>query len=95
MSDAPLFQNADEQEQIYAPQQVGDARVSADETSSVGPPASGDGGDTPVAVPLSTGGGGGAVPASDAFDPGMDREARDLARGDTKVVGRDPQDAAR
>lgn len=95
MSDAPLFQNADEQERVYAPQQVGDARVSADETSSVGPPSSGDGGDTPAAVPLSTGGGGGAVPTSDAFEPGMDREERDLQRGDTGVFGRDPHDAAR
>ncbi len=92
MSDAPLFQNMDEQEAAYTG--TSPERIEVDEQGSLGPPRS-DAGDTPAAVPLGTGGGIAATPASDAFDPGMDREERDLARGDTNVIGRDPQDMAR
>ena len=89
MSDQPLFQNMDEQEAKYTGEQS--ERVAADEQGSLGPPRS-DEGDTPVAVPLGTGGGGAATPPSDAFDPGMDREEHDIASGDTGLVGPDVRD---
>lgn len=86
-----LFKNMDEQEQIYAPQQdPGNERVAADENSGI--VRSSIDNNTPVAVPLGTGGSLGAAPASDEFDLGMEREERDLREGDTDVVGRDPSD---
>lgn len=95
MSDQPLFQNADEQESAYAPQELaaGDekARVAADETWG-GMPATD--GDRPVAVPVSGSGTTFAAPPSQEFEPGMAREEADVARGDTRVTGRDPRDEA-
>ncbi len=95
MSEKPLFQNTDEQEALYAPQQVPEnEQVAADETSGI-VRSSIARGDTPVSVPISTGGSGAAAtPPSDSFEPGMEREARDLQQGDTSVVGPDPRDEA-
>lgn len=95
-----LFKNMDEQEQIYAPNQVPDEVMPAHEvdrgenaTSGTGQGNAGDIDTTPVAVGLGTGGSAAAAtPASDEFDPGMAREERDLQRGDTNVVGPDPRD---
>ncbi len=89
MSDAPLFQNMDEQEAAYSG--TSPERVAADEQGSLTPPRS-DAGDTPAAVPLGTGGSLAVTPTSDAFTPGMEREAHDLRHGKTGVIGPDPQD---
>jgi hypothetical protein len=92
MSEDRLFKNSDELERTYAPQQIPEEqdRVAADErTNSTRDDI---GGDTPVPVGLGTGGSVAATPASDEFDPGMDREERDLRRGDTSVLGPDPRD---
>ncbi len=93
MSDTPLFQNADEQERTYAPQQVPEQaqQVQADEQGGIGSVLRSEEGNTPAAVPLGTGGSFGVAPASDAFTPGMDREAADIARGEG-VVGPDTRD---
>ena len=94
-----LFKNADEQERIYAPNQLPDNPLPSHEVDRGENAASGAGQgnagdiDTPVPVGLGTGGSAAsATPASDEFDPGMEREARDLARGDTSVIGPDPSD---
>lgn len=95
-----LFKNMDEQEQIYAPNQLPDAVMPAHEVdrgdTAASNTAQGNAGDidtTPVAVGLGTGGSASAAaPASDEFDPGMEREEHDLRRGDTSVVGPDPRD---
>lgn len=94
-----LFKNMDEQERIYAPNQLPDEVMPAHEVDRGESAASGTGQgsdgdiDTPVPVGLGTGGSAAAAtPASDEFDPGMEREARDLQRGDTSVVGPDPSD---
>ncbi|HEX6287826.1 MAG TPA: hypothetical protein VFZ66_01475 [Herpetosiphonaceae bacterium] len=95
MSEDRLFKNADEQEKIYAPQQVPgepQEQVAADEHSMTPRDRTED--HTPVAVGLGTGGSAAATPASDEFEPGMNREERDLRRGDTDVVGPDPSDQA-
>ena len=89
MSDKPLFEHMDEQEARYAGEDPD--RVAADEEGSLGPPRS-DEGDTPVAVPMGTGGSIAATPPSDAYDPGMDREERDIASGDEGIVGPDMRD---
>ncbi len=94
MSEKLLFQNTDAQEATYTPQTLasGDAktRAAADETWGAIPDADDD--DTPVAVPVSGSGTTFATPPSQEFDPGMDREERDMARGDTNVLGPDPRD---
>lgn len=94
-----LFKNMDEQERIYAPNQLPDQVMPAHEVDRGENAASGSGQgsagdiDTPVPVGLGTGGSAAAAaPASDEFDPGMAREERDLQRGDTSVVGPDPRD---
>lgn len=94
-----LFKNMDEQERIYAPNQLPDNSLPSHEVDRGENATSGtaqgnlDDTDTPVPVGLGTGGSAAsATPASDEFDPGMEREARDLARGDTGVVGPDPSD---
>ncbi len=90
MSDKPLFEHMDEQEAQYASEDP--ARVAADEEGPIGPPRSEEG-DTPVAIPLGTGGTSvPTAPTSDAFEPGMDREERDIARGDEGYVGPDMRD---
>ena len=93
MSEKPLFQNTDAQEAMYTPESLasgdGKTRATADETWGAVPD---DHGDTPVAVPVSGSGTTFAVPPSQEFDPGMDREERDIARGDTDVLGPDPRD---
>lgn len=95
MSEKPLFQNMDEQERLYAPDQVpGDDRVTADETSGIVRQSINEGDLTPAPVPLSTGGSLAATPASEAFDPGLEREEDDLRRGDTGVAGSDVRDEA-
>jgi predicted lipid-binding transport protein (Tim44 family) len=93
MSEDRLFKQMDAQEQTYAPQQLPadqQERVAADNRANTPRDATDD--HTPVAVPLP--GGIAAAPASDEFDPGLDREERDLQRGDTSVVGPDPRDQA-
>jgi hypothetical protein len=78
MSDAPLFQNADEQEQIYAPQQVpgaaSRARLEGDgnihDTSAVEPPAA-----APVASV-------GSSPSGVAAPPNVTDDDRGGAPGD-------------
>jgi len=84
MSDAPLFQDADEQERIYAPQQVPEKQrqVIADEGSiknnNTEPPAA-----APVAnVGTSTSG--------MAAPPNIGDEDRGGAPGDPQTEARDP-----
>jgi hypothetical protein len=91
MSDKPLFQDADETERRYAPDQLpDDERTVADESSGMRPPdTSRD--DAPAAVPLS--GNIAATPPAETFEPGMRREAADIASGEP-VVGRDDRDSA-
>lgn len=91
MSDKPLFQGMDEQEREFAPQQLpNDARVAADEGAGLRPPdTSRD--DAPTAVPLS--GNIAATPPAETFEPGLQREADDVARGEP-VAGRDDRDNA-
>lgn len=97
MSDKPLFQGMDEKEAAYAPEQLPnqdlpDREVDRGSTAATGAARTGDLDTTPVAVPLGTSGSAGAAPASDEFDPGMDRERHDLQHGDTDVIGPDPRD---
>lgn len=94
MSDQPLFKDSDEQEQAYAPQQIpGNEQVIADQTGGiVRKQPHGLQRDTDAPVPVGAGTNIAAAPASENFEPGMEREERDLARGDTSVVGRDPRD---
>lgn len=93
MSDKPLFQNADEQERVYAPQQVPeDQRVIADETSGIVRQSINEGDITPAPVPISTGGSIAATPASESFDPGLEREEDDIRTGDTGLAGPDLRD---
>jgi hypothetical protein len=86
MSEKPLFQDADEQERIYAPDQVpDDERVHAEERGGIVErnrrATTADGAPVPV-------GGGNmipAAPASENFEPGMEREARDMD-GDADIT---------
>lgn len=88
MSEQPLFKQTDEQEQVYAPQELpSDERVAADER---GEQRRDDTDDVPIAVGL--GSVGGAAPVSDSFDPGVRREQRDLLDDQQDIVGRDPRD---
>lgn len=89
MSDKPLFENMDELEAQYAGEDP--ERVAADEQGSLSPPQS-DEGDTPVAVPIGTGGSIAATPPSDAYEPGMDREEDDIRRGNEGFLGPDLRD---
>jgi hypothetical protein len=90
MSDKPLFENMDEQERTYANEDP--ERVAADEQSPLGPPRSEEG-DTPVAIPVGTGGTSvPATPPSDAYEPGMDREEHDIVRDEEGYVGPDMRD---
>jgi hypothetical protein len=88
-----LFQNADAQEQEYAPDQLPAgqqrARVDVDDRSPTPSLQPGDD-STPTAVPVL--GGTAATPPSQEFDPGMEREERDSARGDAGYIGPDPRD---
>ncbi len=106
MSDRPtnknegdqLFQNMEEQERTFAPEQVPDAEMPPEEvdqggTAASGTAVSGDIDTTPAAVPVGTGGSSvPATPPSETFDPGMERERRDIAQGDTDIVGPDTRD---
>jgi hypothetical protein len=93
MSDKPLFQNLDEQERIYAPDQVPEnERVIADETSGIVRQSIDEGDITPAPVPISTGGSAAATPPSESFDPGMEREEADMRTGDSGIVGPDVRD---
>jgi len=88
MSDAPLFQDADEQERVYAPQQVpdaagrarleGDANIS--DTSAVEPPAA-----APVASV-------GSSPSGAAAPPNVTDDNRGGAPGDPGTQARYPLD---
>ena len=83
MSDEPLFQNADMQEEAYAPQQLPadrQGRLQADEgpTSGRGDPA-----DPPDGGPVASVG---SVPSSSATSLGMDP---DEAPRDTEILGRE------
>lgn len=94
MSDQPLFNETDAQEQVYAPQQTpANERVHANETGGIIPKAARDvPTDADAPTPVITGTNVAAAPASENFEPGIEREERDLARDDTSVVGRDPRD---
>ena len=93
-----LFQNMDEQERTFAPEQLPDADLPPGEmdqggTAASGTAISGDLDTTPAAVPVGTGGSSvPAAPPSETFDPGMERERRDLEQGETGVFGPDTRD---
>lgn len=89
MSDAPLFQNADEQEQVYAPQQVPDtagrARLEGDA----------DTGDTSAAIEPPSAAPVGSVGTSTsgvAAPPNVTDNDRGGAAGDPGTQARDPYD---
>lgn len=90
---SPLFQDADEQERLYAPQQIPDnAEVIADETGGIVPTQPRDTvDDNDVPVPVLGGTNVAATPMSTNFEPGEQREERDAEDGDS-VFGRDPRD---
>ncbi len=90
MSDKPLFQNMDEQEAVYAPQELPadqQARVRADDgaygdnTAGTEPPAA-----APVAHVSTTRSG-------QAASPGVEETRRDTLRGDVGPFGSDPDTA--
>ncbi len=64
MSDAPLFQNSDEQERAYAPQEVPDAGLQAAVGADEGEEGSGRG--TSAGAGLDTGSGGGSGGGGDS-----------------------------
>lgn len=75
-----LFKKMDEQEALYAPQQVpGNERIYADETSGIVRRAIAEG-TTPIPVPTSIGGEIVAAPISGTFQPGAQRETGDRQR---------------
>ncbi len=93
----PLFENMDEQERLYAPEEVPDAELPPEEVDTGGTAASGTGipgdvADTPAAIPMGTGGSGGAVPPATTFEPGLEREERDISRDEEGYVGPDMRD---
>lgn len=82
MSDQPLFKQTDEQEQVYAPQELpNDRRVAADE-----PPSTAQADRTAQPIVAGTVN---AVPVPDDLDPGVGRDAAD---GEPDQFGRDPRD---
>lgn len=85
MSDTPLFQNADEQERIYAPQQSPEerARVVADE----GADALSDTAEPPTAAPVANVG---TTPSGMAAPPNIGDSDTDGAPGDPQTRARDP-----
>lgn len=89
MSDKPLFQNTDEQEAAYAPDQLpGDQRerVRADEGAGAG---LGDANEPPAAAPVSNIG---SSSSGLAAPPGVVEERRDVLRADADRFGSDPDD---
>lgn len=87
MSDAPLFQDADEQESIYAPHQLpaGDrARVVAD---GGGADVVADPNQPPAAAPVASVG---SSPSSSAAPPNIGDKARGGAPGDPETQARYP-----
>ena len=85
MSDQPLFQNTDEQEQVYAPQQRPEdrAQVVADEGADV---VRNDA-EPPAAAPVATAGN---SPSSAAAPPNIGDRAQGGAPGDPETEARYP-----
>lgn len=89
MSDKPLFQNTDEQEVAYAPDQLpADQRdrVRADEGTDAGLR---DANEPPVAAPVANVG---TSASGQAAPPGVMEEQRDVLRADVDPFGSDPND---
>ena len=95
MSDAPLFQNADEQEAIYAPQQIPSERrrVVADEGADVVDNSN----EPPAAAPVAQVG---VTPSGTAAPPNIGDNASGGASGDPETeagypIGDDDRDVTR
>ena len=91
MSDKPLFQNMDEQEAAYAPQELPadqQARVRADEGAYVDNTADTE---PPAAAPVAHLG---TTPTGQAAPPGVEEDRRDTLRADVGPFGSDSDTGA-
>lgn len=90
MSDTPLFQNTDDQEHVYAPEQLPDgqrARVVADERSDANKSYLDN--EAPAAAPV---GNLGNAPSAQAAPPNIGHVEHGGASGDPNTQARDPFD---
>ncbi len=89
MSDAPLFQNVDEQESIYAPQQVPGADVRARVEGDIDTTSDAAIADVPAAAPV---GATGTSPSAAMAPPNIGPDSGNTAPGDPGTQARYPLD---